>query len=92
MFENGLYNSMLAWIGGVGLVQVIVEYLKRLFGCVKDKKLLGYALSIIVSFLVTVLYLYLIGSKIYPEFILYGIPLWVTSSGIYDIYHTPKSQ
>jgi len=92
MFENSLYNSMLAWIGGVGLVQVIVEYLKKLFWFVKDKKLLGYVLSILVSFAVAALYLYLIGSKIYPEFILYGIPFWVTSSGIYDIYHPSKQQ
>jgi len=53
MFKQEIFNSLIAWLGGVGLVQVITEYLKKPFSFVKDKKLLGYVLSVIVSFAVT---------------------------------------
>ena len=92
MFKQEIFNSLIAWLGGVGLVQVITEYLKKPFGFIGDKKLLGYVLSVIVSFAVTGVYLYLTENRIWPDLVLYGIPLWVMASGIYDIYHTPKTQ
>jgi hypothetical protein len=92
MFKQEIFNSLIAWIGGVGLVQVITEYLKKPFRFINDKKLLGYVLSVIVSFAVTGLYLCLTENQIWPDLVLYGIPLWVMASGLYDIYHTPKSQ
>jgi hypothetical protein len=92
MFKKEIFDLLITWLGGVGLVQVITEYLKKPFGFVKDKKLLGYVLSVIVSFAVTGLFLYLTGNQVWPNLALYGIPLWVMASGIYDIYHTPKSQ
>lgn len=92
MFKQEIFNSLIAWLGGVGLVQVITEYLKKPFSFVKDKKLLGYVLSVIVSFAVTGVYLVLTENRIWPDLVLYGIPLWAMASGIYDIYHTPKTQ
>jgi len=92
MFKPEIYNSLIAWIGSVGLIQVITEYLKKLFKFVKDQKLLGYILSIVVSFITAGVYLSITGNRIWPDLVLYGIPLWVMASGIYDIYHTPKSQ
>jgi hypothetical protein len=89
-FDPILFQNMIAWIGGISVVRGITTKITNLFKKAHPglKKVIGYAASILVSTTVTLLYLGLTGQLTVGLFGLYGLPMWLTASGIYDQVHT----
>lgn len=93
-YNPEIANYILLWIGGIAAVQGLTEKVKGIWKNADQrlKKILNYGASIIICLLITGLFLYLNNSFSVKELILYAIPIWLTASGIYDAFHTPKTQ
>jgi uncharacterized membrane protein HdeD (DUF308 family) len=93
-FNPHAIDLLLIWIGGIAAIQGFTEKLKWLYRKAEPrlKKILNYVASVIVSLVVTGVFLYLADTFSIKALILYAIPIWLAASGIYDALHVPKSQ
>lgn len=88
-FDPILFQNMVAWIGGIAAIRGLTTKLTNLFKNTHPglKKIIGYSASTLVAAAITGLYLGLTGQLTVPAAALYGIPMWLTASGIYDQGH-----
>ncbi len=93
-YDPQLSNLILVWIGGAAAVQGLTEKLKWLYRNADSrlKKILNYITSILVSLVVTGLFLFLTDMFSVKGMFLYALPVWLVASGIYDAIHAPKSK
>lgn len=93
-YDPNLMMNIMAWIGGVaavtGLTAKVKDALCALIKTPQLKALVGYIASGAVSFAVPAVYLWLTDQFAIKLVALMAISMWMTASGIYDQYHTPK--
>lgn len=94
MFNPEVLTLMLGWIGGVAGIVGFTEKIKWFYRHADErlKKILNYITSIVVSLAISGLFLYLTDLWTIKQMILYAIPLWLASSGVYDSLHTKKQE
>lgn len=93
-YNPEIANYILLWIGGIAAVQGLTEKVKSLWKRADERlrKILNYAASVIICLVVVAVFLFLNDSFSAKDVFLYSIPIWLAASGIYDAFHTPKTQ
>ena len=91
-YDEQLLVNMIAWVGGLAGVTGLTAKITGLFKNASDavKKIVGYVASILIAFLIPLVYFLLTGQFEIKVVLFYAISMWMVSSGIYDKYHTPE--
>lgn len=93
MFKPEIFEMLLVWVGGAAGVQALTELLKTLWKSADTrlKKILNFLAAIIVTVVLVAAFLWANDIFSLKALVLYGFPMWLIASKIYDIYH-PSSK
>ena len=92
MFKPEIFEMLLVWVGGAAGVQALTELLKTLWKSADTrlKKILNFLAAIIVTVVLVAAFLWANDIFSLKTLVLYGFPMWLIASKIYDIYHPSK--
>lgn len=86
MFDPGLTNTILVWLGGQAAVRALTSHIVKALDKLNCQlhTLWGYLVSVSLSVIITATFLWATDQFSGKSLVLYAVAVWVTASGIYD--------